>query len=667
MNPDVIQFQCSACQSVLTVPVHLAGITGPCPTCGQTITSPAGTPSISRQGLGAAPSYDTITQPQEKPNANTEPVQPLATARQPQKPAGVSPGLLARSTFPNAPMQPQATPSWQAPELTQTIKSGNLPLASGLPPSAFVQPSLSGNLLPQQRLVGQIPMTGGLPQAAANPMTWGSGLNQAPPATGLPSVSLSLPQRQLGHGSLIPGVSAPSVESFADRSETSSLLNQALSAAPLSPSNSQSFQDSPDPLPIEPTAHSGVRSRSLKKPRRSANVAMLGLALIMLGTALAATGWLFRQPILQLAEQFVPKSAPTDPAVLPENPRPASPLIGITPSEPMMAQSTAVVPAPFKATPTMPEEIIKAAIPKSETGTSKMTEAAALAVTTKDSHRKEATTASTNSPIKQANLDDSSMTASDRGEIILDIPPEAKPAADALQKFLAASSLEERLKYTLAVDSMKPLMEEYYSKDPSRPIPVDLISLVRLNPKPQLGGGAHAIFGVESKTWKFAIPVMLEERDGSFKVDWLSFVEFKDRRLEHYLTNYQEGPALFHVSMTRTHYFEDKIPNPGNKEAFRINPAPPNPFAATVFVDKDSALSRDLRDKVPWGAQVFAIVELEWIKLGDQSWVQMSAVPQLNWYSVPSAPKAVKAGSSIQRNDSTQMPTETQQAAPIGR
>lgn len=510
-------------------------------------------------------------------------------------------------------------------------------------------------------------MTGGLPQAAANSMSWGLGLNQAPSATGIPSASLGLPQRQLGHGTLLPGVSAPSMESFVDCSKTSSLLNQALSAAPLSPSNSQSLQDSQDPLPMETTDHSGIRSRSLKKPKRSANVAMMGLAFILLGTAVAAAAWLFREPILQLAERFVPKSAPTDPAAPPEDARPAPSLIGIKPLEPKMAKSTTAVPAPFKATPTTPEEIIKAAIPKSEAGTSKMTKTTSLAVTTKDSHLKVANAASTNRPIKQANLNDSSMTASDRREIILDVPPEAKPAADALQKFLAASSLDERLKYTLAVDSMKPLMEEYYSKDPSRPIPVDLISLVRLDPKPQLGGGAHAVFGVESKTWQFAIPVMLEERDGSFKVDWLSFVEFKDRRLEHYLTNYQEGQALFHVSMTRTHYFEDKIPNPGNKEAFRINPAPPNPFSATVFVDKDSTLSRDLRDKVPWGAQVFAIVGLEWIKLGNQAWVQMSAVPQLNWYSVPSAPKAVKASSSIPRNDSTQVPTESQQAAPIGR
>jgi hypothetical protein len=122
--------------------------------------------------------------------------------------------------------------------------------------------------------------------------------------------------------------------------------------------------------------------------------------------------------------------------------------------------------------------------------------------------------------------------------------------------------------------------------------------------------------------------------------------------------------------MTRIHYFEDKVPNASNnKDAFRISPAPPNPFSSVVFVDRESDLGRELRDKIPWGAQVWAIAELEWAKLGSQSWVNLSAVPQLNWYSVPSAPKAQR-GSPIETApvaDDAQVPTETQKAVPVGR
>lgn len=227
---------------------------------------------------------------------------------------------------------------------------------------------------------------------------------------------------------------------------------------------------------------------------------------------------------------------------------------------------------------------------------------------------------------------------------------------------------------------MKPLMERYYESQPDGPVHVDAVSLVRLDPKPQMGGGAHAVFGVESRSWEYPIPVMLEETKSGFKVDWLSFVEFKDRLLEKFFEGYQEGPARFHVGITRTHYFEDRVPNAENKDAFRISPAPPNPFLTTVFVEKDSQLGRELKERIPWGAQVWAIVDLEWVKLGNQQWVQLSSVPQLNWYSVPpDAPaKATsgsaeegssksKSGSKSSKGKSAPVQDEVQRAVPVGR
>eukprot|EP01031_Cornospumella_fuschlensis_P004872 gene4872-6093_t len=100
---------------------------------------------------------------------------------------------------------------------------------------------------------------------------------------------------------------------------------------------------------------------------------------------------------------------------------------------------------------------------------------------------------------------------------------------------------------------------------------------------------------------------MLEEDKEGYRVDWLSFVEFKDRLLERFFKEYSQGEALFHVGITRAHFFDDTVPNADNKDAFRVSTAPPNPFMATVFVDKESALGKELKDKVPWGAQVWAI------------------------------------------------------------
>ena len=65
MNPDadhVLSFTCAACQSPLTVPAALAGVTGPCPLCRETITAPAPgadtpppSPSRARRPSGLPP------------------------------------------------------------------------------------------------------------------------------------------------------------------------------------------------------------------------------------------------------------------------------------------------------------------------------------------------------------------------------------------------------------------------------------------------------------------------------------------------------------------------------------------------------------------------------------------------------------------------------------
>ncbi len=226
------------------------------------------------------------------------------------------------------------------------------------------------------------------------------------------------------------------------------------------------------------------------------------------------------------------------------------------------------------------------------------------------------------------------------------MPAGAKPAVEALKKFLFAKSLAERLPHTLGADVIKPLMERYYGLSPDGPISVDRIQFVRMDPNPELGSGKHCIFSLENKTWEFAVPVMLEEKEDGFKVDWVAFVEFKDRLLEKFFKTYQEGePCYFHVGIIRHHYFKDDVPNLERKDVFRVSPAPPNSFQECAFLDKNSELAEKLRVQLPWETHVWAVVGLQWKKLGSQQWVELSSVPQMHWYSLPTTATAPKAKS----------------------
>jgi|GEM_PF-682549 len=691
MNPDVIQFQCSACQTVLTVPAHMAGVSGPCPMCGQTVTSPRAAPTFGQGFAPAPPSPQTINPaPQETqfPQGGAAVPLPHMISQHLQPLGGSSPGgFLGQGT----PAQPPPPPAWQQPGLGQTLLGG-MPvpptMASAGPPSGF---------LPPRRPEGQPPQAPAPPPSG--PISWGAGAPQQPAFSGGQTTTVLPQQRGPHHSSLIPG--APTLPTLGSSNPLveagvhGSLLGRSIpAAAPTAPPTLPALGDA-SPAAVPPSRPSAdlrtQRARKKAVAGRASNVFMFSLALLLLVGFLAAVGWLFREPILEIVHRYLPaimgkEQAPVAAVPQLDLPSPVTASAELKAPAPVVAEpqpATVNVPPAStpnfdpeepqtkKAQPATPADLVAALNPPS------LAPASPTSPPFPEAKEPEATSKSTATapglmevpsktvaPGIQSGGSDDPAAVLAKSEVKLDVPPEAVPAAEALKSFLNATSLEERLKHTLAAETMRPLMERYYAAHAPGPILVDAIGLVRLDPKPQLGGGAHAVFGVESKTWEFPVPVMLEHSGGRFRVDWLSFIEFKDRLLEQFLQGYQEGPARFHVGITRTHYFDDKIPNSASKDAYRISPAPPNPFLSTVFVDKDSPLGRELRDKIPWDAQVWAIVELEWIRLGTQQWVQLSAIPQLNWYSVPAAPKATRPGSSTSLGE---VPTEIQRAVPIGR
>lgn len=719
MSSDVLQFQCSACQNVLTVPSHMAGVTGPCPICGQTVTSPSAAPPAASVSLfttpaPAQPSYRPTQEPESAappslhsapgqglvmpmPNSIAQHLNPLGAGNGstsgggllPQTPSGF-PSSPIGNGFPGAPQQlgefnpppqnpgfpspsaipgflngPPASPQeqpppWQQPGLGQTLLGG-IPSATGMPGSM----GFGGGGLPPKRNEGSAPLTGSLPQPMA---AWGGQPAQQPQELNQPANTGGNPSfpspRASGsgapsHSNLIPGSpTLPTLGSMGmgDSSPQSSLLSREVpTAAPTPAAIPEPRRDFATP-PARP-------ARPIKKPSRSSNVFMFALAVLFLVGFLAAAGWMFREPIMELVHRYMPPKddVPETPAVVMPMAKPESSessKVTVTEAPPVEipvepAPKPAFDPgetAPPKAMAPSPAEMaaLNQSTPMSPGESPALTEVPSKALT--PSLQNDAAPSTTQSVL-----------APSTAEVQMKVSEEAKPAAEALLKFLNAKDMKERMRYTLAASSMKPLMEMYYKAQPDGPIRVDTIGLIRLDPKPQMGSGAHALFGVESRTWEFPVPVMLEETKDGFQVDWLSFVEFKDRLLEKFFEGYQEGAARFHVGITRVHDFEYKVPNSENKDAFRISPSPPNPYLNTVFVEKDSQIGRELKDRIPWGAHVWAIVELEWVKLGSQQWVQLVGVPQLNWYSVPAEPKG-KSG-----KNSTDLPNEVQRAVPVGR
>lgn len=219
--------------------------------------------------------------------------------------------------------------------------------------------------------------------------------------------------------------------------------------------------------------------------------------------------------------------------------------------------------------------------------------------------------------------------------VIKNVPPECESAAEALKKFLAANNWRERLAFMQLPADMERKAQQYYTSNSDGPIEVDEIEYYHHNENPQVGKGMHVVFVLRSRAWQFpmGVPVMVEVHDNEARVDWLTFVEFKDDLLNRFLTTYMEGPVRFHVGIRRTHYFEDDVPDKQNKNAFEVAP-PMGNCRGYVFVPKDTALARSLAGTLSWDKDLsLGVVELQWRRAGGQKWIEMTALPQLNWYS----------------------------------
>lgn len=538
-----------------------------------------------------------------------------------------------------------------------------------------------GGGLPPKRAPGQSPLTASLP-SGPGPQAWGAG---APPAGGLSSGGMPNGGALPNHSRLIPG--APVLpggpaggSALGQGGMPGSLLGRDVSSAPMSPmtqplqpgtlsgslggggsgvsgfgsgahSPSASAPHTQAPLP------SGRKMADLREPRGASFLRLAFAALFLLGF-LGVVGFFLKDylppSVLSLLqrgdaeespaspEPGTPTAAPAmpTPPVLPrhaaETPPPSSEPkesapppapMGFDPLESTAGKTAAADPAPPAetiATPVMPTGV-------PETG--KSLEVASVG------------SSSTSSTLTKP-PDPAAVLSGEDGDGA--IPEKAKPAAEALRKFLAATTLEERLRHTLGAELMQPLMERYYARSQEGAVIVDRIQFLRLEPNPELGSGSHCIFSLENKTWEFPVPVMLEEQTDGYKVDWLSFVEFKDRLLEKFFKGYQEGSIRAHVGIMRHHYFEDGVPNADRKDAFRITPAPPNTFQASAFIDKDSAFGQEMRKRLPWDKHTWAIVDLEWKKLGTQQWVEVTAMPQTHWYSLPPRPVTTPQQPSVQ-------------------
>jgi hypothetical protein len=239
-------------------------------------------------------------------------------------------------------------------------------------------------------------------------------------------------------------------------------------------------------------------------------------------------------------------------------------------------------------------------------------------------------------------------TTDEGGLQFRDVPAEVKVAADGLRSFLLAKDWQERMNYTLHPEKMLEKLKSYYEENTDGPVEVNLVEYLRHDKSPQTGSGEQVIFVLSGKSWPYSFPVMVEQNGEEARVDWLTFVEFKDDLLRHFLESDLDTPWSFHVELRRAHYFEDNVPNADKMDCFEILSVMGTAHTY-AFVPRDSPLAKSLANTITWDKEVsYVVANLQWRTHASGKWLELVGLPQLNWYTAPdvattSAPAAKPA------------------------
>lgn len=202
----------------------------------------------------------------------------------------------------------------------------------------------------------------------------------------------------------------------------------------------------------------------------------------------------------------------------------------------------------------------------------------------------------------------------------------------ALKEFLAAPNWKERLKYTQHAEKMQSQMQEYYTSHADGPVKADSIDYLTSHLTPD-GKNRFHLFQVFTGEGS-GFPVSVEMMDGGFKIDWRSFVEFKDLLLPKYFEKYSAEPATFHVVMRRSHYFGTDVPDQEKKICFVVEP-PIAGYSNNVWVDKSNGdMLSKLGERVDWSNLSYPVVTLRWVKeKNGTAYVTIMGVVSDNWRS----------------------------------
>jgi hypothetical protein len=208
-------------------------------------------------------------------------------------------------------------------------------------------------------------------------------------------------------------------------------------------------------------------------------------------------------------------------------------------------------------------------------------------------------------------------------------PGIAAPEA-ALKAFLSAPDWKSRALHVLRPAETSPKMEAYHAAAPDGPT-----TFVSLRADASHGGADKdprlLSYLVVTEQQPAGYPVALVETADGWKIDWETFIEFRDDHFGRFAAGQGGDTGAFHVLVRNTHYFGEPFPGSDQLTAFRLDPPLPdrNHYA---FVPTGSDLHKALAGATEWGRPCAPVLQLARKPHGDGKFhLEIQSILAPNW------------------------------------
>ena len=157
---------------------------------------------------------------------------------------------------------------------------------------------------------------------------------------------------------------------------------------------------------------------------------------------------------------------------------------------------------------------------------------------------------------------------------------------------------------------MEPIIRRYYANTRLKPLSGALVELQLSGRVPSSGIQVH-VFSVLHPQHPRGFTMSAEWDKDRYRIDWESYIQWRDQWLATYLAGNVTTPETFFVVLRRSHYFDSDVPDSDKKLCFRLTSAVPGDEGTLAFVEKETALGLTLENTYEWRKIYYPVVELQ--------------------------------------------------------